>query len=157
MKQVAPFRIEWDAHEYEHKERSSDWFWAVGILSVSIAVAAVIFGNVIFGIFILTAVFSLALFINREPDSVHVIVDEKGVAKDKIRYPYSTLQSFWIDLEHSHPKILISSEKLFMPLIIVPLGDGVDVDKLHEALGSSLKERPHSLPFVEKVIEYLGF
>ena len=154
---TAPFRIEWDAHEYEHKERSSDWFWAVGILSVSIAVAAVIFGNVIFAIFILIAVFSLALFINRHPDTVHVIIDEKGVAKDKIRYPYSTLQSFWIDVEHSHPKILLSSEKIFMPLIIVPLGDGVDVEKLHEALSSSLEERYHSLPFVEKIIEYLGF
>lgn len=157
MKQPVPFRIEWDAHEYEHKERSSDWFWAVGILSVAIAVAAVIFGNVIFGIFILTAVFSLALFINREPDTVHVIVDEKGVAKDKIRYPYSTLQSFWIDIEHSHPKILLSSEKLLMPLIIVPLSEEVDLENLHQKLASNLKEKPHSLPFVEKAIEYLGF
>lgn len=157
MKQPTPFRFEWDAHEYEHKERSSDWFWAVGILSMAIAATAAIFGNVIFGILVLTAVFSLALFINRAPDTVHVIVDEKGVVRNKIRYPYSTLQSFWIDTEHPHPKILLSSEKLFMPLIIVPLGGGVDLDKLHEALSSSLKEKYHSLPFVEKVIEYLGF
>lgn len=157
MDKRAPFRIEWDAHEYEHKERSSDWFWAVGILSVSIAVAAVIFGNVIFGIFILTAVFALALFINRVPDTVHVIVDEKGIAKDRIRYPYSTLQSFWIDIEHSHPKILLSSEKVFMPLIIVPLAEAVDVEDLHKKLSANLKEKYHSLPFVEKIIEALGF
>ena len=47
------FKIEWDAHEYEHKERNRDWFWAVGIISVSLAVVAVIFGNIIFAILIL--------------------------------------------------------------------------------------------------------
>ena len=44
------FKIEWDAHEYEHKERSADWFWAVGIISVSMAVAAIIFGIFFFHI-----------------------------------------------------------------------------------------------------------
>ena len=157
MKKPAPFRIEWDAHEYEHKERSSDWFWAVGILSIAIAVATVIFGNIIFGIFILTAVFALALFINRPPETVHVVVDERGVTRGRIHYPYSTLQSFWIDIEHSHPKIMLASEKLFMPLIIVPLGSDVDPEKLHDALSTALSEKYHSLPFVEKIIEYLGF
>ena len=157
MKTKAPFRLEWDAHEYEHKERSPDWFWAVGIVSVSVAVAAVIFGNIIFGIFILTAVFALALFINRPPENVRVVVDEKGITKDRIHYPYSTLQSFWIDVEHSHPKILLSSDKIFLPLIIIPLGSDVDPEKLSELLSQSLAEKYHSLPFVEKLIEYLGF
>jgi len=53
------FLIEWDAHEYEHRERSPDWFWAVGIISVSVAVAAVIFGNIIFGILVIIAAFTL--------------------------------------------------------------------------------------------------
>jgi hypothetical protein len=157
MKKPAPFRIEWDAHEYEHKQRSQDWFWAVGIVSIAIAAAAVIFGNVIFGIFVLTAVFALALFINREPENVHVIVDERGITKDRIHYPYSTLRSFWIDLDHPHNKILVSSEKIFMPLIIVPLGSDVNVEELHEALSRSLPEKYHSMPFVEQAIEYLGF
>jgi hypothetical protein len=157
MKKPAPFRIEWDAHEYEHKERSQDWFWAVGILTIAIAAASAIFGNVIFAIFMLTAVFAMALFINRPPERVHVIVDERGITKDRIHYPYSTLKSFWIDTDHPHNKILLASEKVFLPLIIVPLGSGVDTEKLHEALSGELAEKYHSLPFVEKAIEYLGF
>ncbi len=157
MEKLPPFRFEWDAHEYEHKERSQDWFWAVGILTIAIAVATAIFGNVIFAIFILVAAFSLALFINRPPTEVHVVVDERGITRDRIHYPYHTLQSFWIDVEHSHPKILLSSQKLFMPLIIVPLNEDVEVEHLHDALSQVLEERPHSLPFVEKILESLGF
>jgi hypothetical protein len=157
MKKPAPFKIEWDAHEYEHKERSQDWFWAVGIVTVAIAVATVIFGNVIFGLFILTAVFSLALFINRPPETVHIAVSEKGVTKDKIHYPYSTLRSFWIDIEHSHPKIFLKSEKVFMPLIIIPLSQEIDPEQLHDILSQFLEEEYHSLPLVERIIEFLGF
>jgi hypothetical protein len=156
MKKSAPFRIEWDAHEYEHKERSSDWFWAVGIISISISVAAIIFGNAIFAILVLISVFSLALFINRPPENVHVVVTERGVARDKIFYPFSSLDSYWLDSDHPHPKIILRSEKVFMPLIVVPIGD-MDPYKLDEVLSQFLPEKFHSLPFVEKILEYLGF
>ena len=156
MQRATPFRIEWDAHEYEHKERSSDWFWAVGIISISISVASVIFGNIIFAILILLSAFSLALFINRPPENVHVVITERGITKDKIHYPYSTLDSYWLDSDHPHPKILLRSDKMFMPIIRVPIGD-TDPIELDELLTQFLPEKYHSLPLVEKILEYLGF
>lgn len=151
------FRIEWDAHEYEHKERSLDWFWAVSIISVSLAIAAIILGNIILGILILVATFALLLFINRPPNTLRVTVDEKGVTRGKIRYPYLALESFWIDTEHPHKKIILRSAKSFVPLIIVPLGDEADVEELHEKLSLFLPEEFHTLPFIEKILEFLGF
>ena len=151
------FRIEWDAHEYEHKQRSPDWFWAVGIVSIAVAVASVISGNIIFGILVLIGAFALSLFANRPPTTVHVVVDDKGISKDKIRYPFSVLESFWIDTDHPHKKIILRSSKLLMPLIIIPLGESTDVEQVHESLSQLLKEEFHSLPFVEKILEYLGF
>lgn len=151
------FKIEWDAHEYEHKQRSPDWFWAVGIVSVSVAIASVIFGNIIFGILVLIGAFALSLFANRPPSTLHVAIDEKGVTRGKVRYPYQTLQSFWIDTEHPHKKIILRSEKLFMPLIIVPLGDEVNAEQLNKNLSNFLSEEFYSLPLVERILEYLGF
>jgi hypothetical protein len=151
------FRIEWEAHEYEHKERSSDWFWAVGIVAAGLAITAVIFGNIILGILVLIGAFALSLFINRPPRTTSVVVDDKGVTRDRIHYPYSTLKAFWIDTDHSHRKILLRSQKLFMPIIIIPLGEEVDLSDLHDALSHFLTEEHHTLPFVEKVLEYLGF
>ena len=158
MKQkVTPFRIEWDAHEYEHKERSQDWFWAVGIITVSVAVAAVIFGNIIFGILVLVSVFTLALFINRPPETIHMAVNESGITRGKIHYPYSTLHSYWLDTDHPHPKIILRSEKMFIPLIVVPLSHDIDAEHLDRTLSQFLIEKHHNLPFVELVLEYLGF
>lgn len=157
QKKPTPFRLEWDAHEYEHKERGSDWFWAVGIISFSVAIVSVIFGNIIFGILILTSVFALALFINRHPDTVHVIVDERGITRGNIRYPYSSLHSYWLDTDHPHPKIILRSDKAFIPLIIVPIGKEVDAEELDLTLAQFLTEKYHSMPFVESLLEYLGF
>lgn len=151
------FKIEWDAHMYEHKERSSDWFWAVGIVVASVAIASIILGDIIFGILIIVGSFALSLFINRPPETIHNSVDEKGITRSNILYPYDTLHSFWIDEDHPHKKIILRSKKTFMPLIVVPLGEKSDTEKLHEVLAPRLEEQYYSLPFVEKLLEYLGF
>jgi len=151
------FKMEWDAQEYEHKHRSPDWFWAVGIVSISVAITFIILGNIIVAILVIIGVFALALFADRPPSTLHVVVDEKGITRGNVRYPYQTLQSFWIDTEHPHKKIILKSEKLLMPLIIVPLSDDTDIDELHEKLSLFMHEEYHSLPFVEKILEYLGF
>jgi len=152
-----PFKLEWTAYEYEHKERGSDWFWAVGIISVSLAVASIIFGNIIFGILILVGAFTLSLYAKRSPEEISVLIDEEGVTRNKIRYLYESLASFWIDLDHPHKKIIFRSKKMLMPLIIIPLADDVDSERLHRILSRQIEEEYHSLPIVEKILEYLGF
>lgn len=152
-----PFKIEWDANEYEHKERSPDWFWAVGIIAVSIMMVSIILGNIIFGLLVLVGTFALLLFASRPPNILHVVVDEKGVTKDQIRYSFDTLRSFWIDTEHPHKKITLRSGKIFMPLIVVPLDDKTDIEKLHQNLSNFLPEEFHALPLIERVLEHLGF
>ena len=150
-------RLEWDAHEYEHKERTQDWFWVVGILTVSISIASIIFGNIIFGIFVLVASFSLSLYINRPPETLQMKIDSMGIARNKIYYPFETLHSFCIDIEHPHKKIILRSKKVFMPLIVIPLGDAVNSEKVSSILKEYLPEEYHQLPFMENILEMLGF
>jgi hypothetical protein len=156
MKRPA-FNIEWSAHAYEHKERGEDWFWAVGIIAISLAIVAVIFSDIIFGILILISAFALCLFINRPPEDVHVVINERGVTRGHVHYPYETLKAFWVVEEHNHPKILFHSQKWFMPLIIVPLGHKVDVEALEEKLLQSLPRHFYKVPWLEEMLENLGF
>jgi hypothetical protein len=151
------FKVEWDAPEHEHKVRSQDWFVAMGIIVISLAVVALILGNVILAILIIIAAASLTLFINKEPNMLHLSVDELGVVKEHIQYPFSTLDSFWIDEDHPHKKMILKSKKVFMPLIIIPIGDDVDTDRLYNIMSRHIEEEYHPLPFVEVLLEYLGF
>lgn len=150
------FRIEWDAHEYEHKERSQDWYWAVGIVSAAVAVAAIIFGDIIFGMLVILSAVALSLFINRPPEIIHVTIDERGISRGDVLYPFSTLQSFWVEENHPHPHLLLRSRKVLMPLIVIPIGE-TDGDTLRDTLITIIPEEPMTLPLVEKILEYLGF
>ncbi|CAN5144231.1 hypothetical protein BH11PAT3_BH11PAT3_0780 [soil metagenome] len=129
----------------------------MGIITVAIAIASIIFGNVIFAILIIIAAFSLCLYINVHPNIIHIKIDERGVTRGQIRYPYQTLHSFWIDIEHPHPKIILRSKKAFLPLIIVPLDPALDEEKVHDILLQHLPEEPMRLPLAEMILEYLGF
>ena len=39
--------IEWDAPEHHYVEKTADWYWAVGIITLTAAALAFIFGNII--------------------------------------------------------------------------------------------------------------
>lgn len=154
MKKPKP--LHWQAYEYEHIERSPDWFWAVGIISVAIAITAIIFNNVLFAILVLLAAFTLSLYASREPELMDIVLDEKGVHIDKYFYPYAHLESFWIDESGKASKILLKSQKLIMPYIVVPI-DEIDPEKVRTFLRFELPEVPHSEPALQKMLEYLGF
>jgi hypothetical protein len=151
------FTLEWQAPEHEHKERTADWFWVSGIIVAALALVSIIFGNIILAVLIVISAFSLALFINRPPENLDMALTEVGVRKEDVLYPFETLASFWIDTEHPHKKIILRSKKQFMPLIIIPISDDVSVEELRAELIKHMPEEYHSLPFVEKLLEYLGF
>ena len=150
--------IKWNAFEYEHKEKNQDWFWALGIIAVSVAGVSLMLDNILFGILILVGSFSLALFANRHPDLIQFEINKRGVVIGDTLYPYNTLDSFWIEdtSKTSIPKIIIKSKKVLMPYIIIPFED-VYSAQIHNYLSRHMKEEEHEEPLSQKILEYFGF
>ena len=152
--------ISWQAYEYIHEPKSSDWYWAVGVISFSIAGASIIFGNVIFAILIVIAAGALIIHAHIEPRLVNFELNEKGVKVDKTFYPYKTLESFALEIHEMEvgifAKILIKSKKTLMPLIILPVAD-THPDDIQEYLSIFLPEEEHREGLGEKFMEWLGF
>jgi hypothetical protein len=147
----------WQTPEYFHTEKSRDWYWTVGIIAVALALTAIIFGDVLFGVVILVGSFTLALFASRKPNIVSVEVNEKGVVIEKIFYPFKNLESFSVDTDHHHgPRLLLRSKKAVMPLVAVPLMHD-DQDGLKSFLAKRLKEESFEQSFMHTVFEKLGF
>ncbi|MDO8430672.1 MAG: hypothetical protein Q7S72_01630, partial [Candidatus Taylorbacteria bacterium] len=107
--------IAWDAHEHIHIEKNNDWYWAVGIISITAAALAFIFNNIIFGILIIVGAFAIVVHAAKKPRIIHNEINDRGIVIDNILYPFLSLESFWIDA-HIHPaKIILKSHKTFMP------------------------------------------
>ncbi len=154
---MEPQKINWKAYEYEHKNNSTDWFWGVGVIAIAIAIAAIIYNNVLFAIFILLGAFTLLMYAVRKPKEINFEINKRGVVVDNILYPYATIESFWIRENGHDKKLVLQSEKVLMPHIIIPLTSEVDHEFLHEFLSEFLEEEEHHESLADVVMDYLGF
>lgn len=151
-------KLSWNTIEYLHQEKTTDWYWIVGIVTISIAIISIILNNIIFAILILVSSFTLMLFASRPPSEVEVDIDDLGIRVGNTIYPYKHLESFWVETRENNDRILLKSKKLFMPLIIIFIEENqVRPGDVRGILLKHLPEEEHAEPFLEKLLVYLGF
>ena len=148
--------ISWDAPEHIHTEKNNDWYWAVGIITITAAALAFIFNNIIFGIFIIVGAFALVVHASKKPRIIHVEINDRGVVIDSVLYPFLSLESFWIDAHERPAKVLIKSHKTFMPYITIHIED-VDPEQVRDVLLNYIAETEHHEPLSQKILERFGF
>lgn len=114
--------IAWQVHTHEHKERSADWYWTLGLLALGGAAVAVFFGNVLFAIILLLGGGCIGTLAARGPREHAVAINQKGVTLDGTLYPYKNISSFWIDeTKPEDPKLLVSTSGVLHPQLVIPL------------------------------------
>lgn len=152
------FKLTWSALEYEEKDRSKDWFWALGIIVVTSSIAAIIFENYFFAVLLLLSGALLGFFAVKKPDTVTYELNEKGLKIRNRIYPYENIKSFWVQIgENFKPLLFIHSERAFMPILSIPIDENIAED-IHSIMTSQniaeveMKEHPS-----EKIMEVLGF
>ena len=148
--------LSWVALEHEHVERHPDWFWGVGIIALGGAVIALLLGNVMFALFIVVCAVTMSLYALKHPQHVNYQIGDKGVLVDTTIYLYPSLESFCIHEHHDSFRLIVKSQKVFMPYIIIPL-DAVPPAEVRKAFAGKLPEVYVPESISEKLLEVLGF
>lgn len=147
----------WQTPEYSYKEKSSDWYWIVGIISAALVITTIIFGDALFGIVIAIGAFTLSVFAARKPKNLQVHVTDKGVAINKTLYLFSDLNGFYLDEEHwDGPRLMLRSKKILVPLISVPVKFS-NTSELRSFISEHIKEQRFDQGFLQTIFERLGF
>jgi len=150
-------KISWKALEYKRKEKTTDWYWAVILISLAIVVISFIIHNVLFAILVIISTIILMSFSIIAPKMVEISINQKGITVGKEIYPFATLESFWVEnTDKDNQKILLKSKKLIMPLIAIPLEEYHHLD-VREFLLQYLPEAEMHEPLSQKIMEKLGF
>jgi hypothetical protein len=148
---------EWEALEYHHIEKTSDWFWGLGLLAIVSIGISIFFSNILFAAVILLGAGTVALFGARPPHMMHFSVTARGITIGKNLYPYGTLDSFWVvDDPHTHPQLLVKSKQLLMPLIVIPITH-VNPSDIRDRLLDELPEEEHHEPLSEKLLQFFHY
>jgi len=156
--QKVPQKISWSAPEYIFYEKSPDWFWALGIITLGAFVSAIILKAFIFSILILLIGFCLALYGARKPKMVNFSVGPMGIEIDDRIFDYENLKCFWIEYRPPVKKeLIIESKKTFVPHISILLSDDVDPGKLRALLLNFLPEEKIEQSLATIIADILRF
>ncbi len=155
-------KISWRAPEHEHREHDADWYWAVGIITLSLAVVFFIFKNIFLSIIVVLGVGILFAHSKTPPRTIECALSRKGIRVNTKLYTWESLESFWILEErfagkmHVGAKILLISKKPLMPHIVIPLDPNL-TEEVHAALSQILPEEPQTEPLPDRIMRRLGF
>ncbi|HOY11136.1 MAG TPA: hypothetical protein PLK71_01210 [Candidatus Paceibacterota bacterium] len=152
-----PAVIEWEADEYEERERSADWFWALGAISFFSIVLSFIFGNLLLALIIAIATFAIYAYENRPPQKMNIRLTPKGIQIGQDLYPYERADYFWIDEEREGlPMLIINYRRAFFPHLHISIED-VEPTLIRLYLRKFIEEEEHQKTFAEEISDLLGF
>lgn len=154
--------ISWVAPEHEHREHTSDWYWAIGIISVSLAIAFIIAGNMLLSIVIVLGMGTLLFTAKNPPQLKEYKISRIGIRAGSKLYPWESLHSFCVvekeedSKDYHEPKLMLISKKSYLPHIMIPLNEYIK-DDVYEALVLLLPEEPREEPIIERLARKAGF
>jgi hypothetical protein len=149
--------IVWEAPEHRHIEKTTDWYWAVGIIAISTATASIMFKNVLFGLVILLGASTMILFSHRTPKMLPYEISPRGLRIKTTLYPFISLEAFALDEDAAYgPQLILKSQHFLMPLIIVPIPEEY-VDEIDDIISSRLREAHLEEPLSHRLLEFFGF
>ena len=155
-------KLEWSALEYEERDRSPDWFWALGIIVVTSSIAAIIFGNYFFAALLVLSGVLLGFLAIKKPETILYEINNKGVKIKSHLYLYENIKSFWVQIDTASdsklkPTLFIKTERVFIPVISIPIDYNM-ADDIHTVLtGKGVIEEEMTEHASSKIMESLGF
>jgi hypothetical protein len=147
--------ITWKTPDALSKPKTAEWYWMFGIIGVSTAVAFAIVGNALFGLVVLLGLFAVALFSFKKTPSTEVEITNTGIRTDKILTPFKTLESFWIEEIKPQKKLLLKSQKTYLPLIVIPI-QNINTEELRKNLSAHIKEEQLERSVFDEILEKVG-
>ena len=150
---------EWEGREYDHDPKSADWYWVLGILAVTAAIASILFGNYLLAILIIVAAIAIALHAAKMPSTHRFRLVERGLVIGNDLHPFERMLSFSFleDVDDKLPPLLsIKTRSWHSPHLIIPL-EGVDTDLVYAHFLHHVSEEAHHHTLLDVVAAWLGF
>src|SRR3989338_1749878 len=149
-------KLRWSAYEHEHVERERDWFWALGIIAVCIALISFLFGDVLFSVLIIVAGLTLGIVAKTPPPLVEFELSDRGIKVGDTMHRYEEIISFWVeDHDVDPPLLLVDTTKWMSPNIVIPIRN-IDPARVRTYLSERTDEVPMKEPFAHKILEFFG-
>ena len=87
---------EWEGREYDHEPKGAEWYVTLGIITLALVVAAILFSEYLIAVLIVAAGFALALHAAKVPPVHQFRLTDAGLFTGDELHPYGAMESFSI-------------------------------------------------------------
>lgn len=151
-------KISWQCEEHVHYEKTSDWYWIVSIVALGGIFLSLYFANFLFALIIIIFVATSFTLLKRKPRIMIFDISRKGIRAGSVLYPFSLLESFWVEDGVVEDKIIFKSKRPLSPFIVFPFDSTVtDPELLRDYLLDYLDEEELEEPLFQIIMEWFGF
>lgn len=148
----------WDTVEYEHRDKSADWYWALGILTVVGSAIAFLTKNLLFGFLILFGGLLVGIFASKKPDPLSIEISTHGIVINGKLFYFKDITGFWMYRNmFGVRKLVLKTKRNFAPIISIPIPDDVRAVELRTFLLKFMPETEIQESFTDLFLEKIGF
>lgn len=153
----SPESIEWSAPEFIKYSKPPEWFLVGGLIAAALFLFALFAQNLLFGLIIILAAFSIYIWTEKEPKIIKFAINSKGIKVQDFFYNFDNLKSFGVFNESSESKyIALESKKTFAPKIIIPLRNQ-DPEKIRDFLSKFLIKEEQEESLIDALARYIRY
>jgi hypothetical protein len=153
-----PPLFEWHGKEYAAGEKSTDWYWALGIIAIGLIIVCILFANYLLALVILAAGVAISLQAAKRPRIHRFAITEQGISVDTHFYAFESMLHFSV-LEYIDPTIppalSIKTKHIFAPHLLIPIV-GYDPIDVYNYVALHLPEGKHDESAIDRIIELIG-
>lgn len=146
----------WNVLTHEHHERSIDWFWTVGTITLAGIVAAVYFGNILFAVIILIGSGCIGFLAARGPREHMIKIGERGISIDGTLYRWSALHTFWVEHDTHNPRLFLTMNGILSSHVSLELDTMQQGQEVRAHLKRHVEEEEQGPHIGEQLAEVLG-
>lgn len=154
--------ISWHVETHKDTERSTDWYWGLGLLAVAGAGLSLFFGNYLLPIILLLGAGSLGVLAARGPREHIVSLTPRGVSLDGTLYRWGNVESFWVEGSDGHRPVgteahlIVATKGILHPQLIVPLVDSARAQNVRAYIKRFCREEEQEAHLGHHVAQMLG-
>lgn len=150
-------KYEWDGVEFEHVEKTVDWYWGLGIIIVTGCVIAIISKNYLLTVLLVLGGSMLVFYANDKAEPVHVELSDRGIKINKDLFTYTSIKSFWMYQDHhDRNRIVIVTGGKIMPKRIITLPETIPAKEIHDFLSQYIDEIEAKPSSIDILADSLG-
>lgn len=146
--------IKWEAHEPGASDKKPSWYWAVGIIALGVAAAAIISTNYLLAVIALIGGFAIMLAGSRPEAHRAFGLSNRGLHIGAERVPYVNIKSFAI--HDNEPKRLVIATTGLTGIFSIPLGTADFRLIRTELLNRNIEEDEDLDSMTEKLAKAIG-